>query len=221
MLSLVKIIYESGLDLLFPPFCLGCGRLGRYLCSTCYATIYFYPFPPNLNLEPNYLDKLIILSHYESPLKELIISYKYHKGKVLAQVLGELIWQSTLIEPVDLITFIPLHPQKEKQRGFNQTKLLAENLAEKLEIKCQNTLIKTKHHLAQAATTSRAERLTNVLDTFTLDPKFAEFLEIKPPPNSVLIVDDVITTGSTINEAARILKSIGVKKIYGFALAHD
>ncbi|MCL4208385.1 ComF family protein [Patescibacteria group bacterium] len=221
MLSFIRIIYEFFLDLLFPPFCLGCGHLGNYLCSKCYASIYFYPFPPNLNLEPNYLDKLIVLSHYDSPLKELIIAYKYRKGKILAKTLSDLVWQSVIIKPTSLVTFIPLHPQKEKLRGFNQTKLLAENLAEKLEIKCQNTLIKTKHHLAQAATTSRAERLTNVVNTFTLDPKFAEFVKTKPPPSSVLIVDDVITTGSTLNEAARILKSIGVKNVYGFALAHD
>lgn len=221
MLSLLNFIYETFLDLLFPPFCLGCGHLGEYLCPRCYASIYFYPFPPPLHLEPNYLDRLTVLSHYDSPLKELIIAYKYRGGKILAENLSDLVWQSTIIDPVDLITFVPLHPKKEKLRGFNQTKLLAENLAKRLNVPCQNTLGKTHHHLAQAATTSKAERLTNVLNTFAVDPEFAEFLKTKPPPNSIMIVDDVITTGSTLNEAARVLKSLGIKRVDGFALAHD
>lgn len=221
MRNLIKIICETFLDLLFPSFCLSCGHIGNYLCRKCYSSIYFYPFPPPLNLEPNYLDKLIVLTHYNSPLKKLIVAYKYQKGKILVKTLTELIWHSIILERVDLLTFIPLHPKKENLRGFNQTQLLAENLAQKLNTPCQNILIKTKHHRAQAETNSKSERQNNILNTFTIDPKFEKFLQTNKPPNSVLIIDDVITTGSTLNEVAKILKSIGINQVYGFALAHD
>ncbi len=222
MRSFFHFLSEVLLEFLFPSFCLGCSSLGTYLCNRCYASIYFYHFPPTLGLNPNYLDKITVLTHYSSPVKDLIIAYKYRKGKILAQTLSELIWQSTILESSDLLTFIPLHPTKEKKRGFNQTKLLAQALAKQLKMPWQNTLIKNKYHLAQAQTTSKAERLSNVTNTFAIDPNFEKFLQTtKPPPTSVTIVDDVITTGSTLNEAARILKNFGIKKVYGFALAHD
>lgn len=222
MFYLFSLAKEIFLEFLFPSFCLGCGSFGTYLCQKCYASIYFYPFPPRLNLDPNYLDEITILTHYASPVKELIIAYKYRRGKILVHTLADLIYHSIIFGPVDLLTFVPLHPEKENKRGFNQTKLLADALAEKLKIPCQNMLIKNKHHRAQAETNSKAERLINVIWTFCIDPKFTEFVKTcKSPPTSVMIVDDVITTGSTLNEAARILKTIGIKKVYGFALAHD
>lgn len=192
------------------------------MCPNCYSQISFYAIPPPLPLETTYFDRLVVAAHYAPPLSKLITAYKYQKAKLLAPTLVDLIWYSTDLPETDLLTFIPLHPRKQTERGFNQTQLLAQGLAQKTGQPWLNTLIKTRHQLAQAKTTSRAARLTNVSETFAIDPDFLKWLaQQNQPPRSILIVDDVVTTGSTLNEAARVLKNVGVKKVFGLAVAHD
>lgn len=213
---------EAFLDLLFPPFCVGCRCFGTYLCPNCYSQIYFYTLAPKLTLEVHHLDQLIVTAHYAPPLSRLITAYKYGQAKILSQTLVELIWYTTNLPQVDLLTYIPLHPKKLSERGFNQTQLLAEKLSQKMNTPCLATLIKTKHHLAQAKTSSRENRLTNLEQTFALSPQFLDWYHHQTnPPQSIMIIDDVVTTGTTLNEAAKILKALGIKKVSGYAVAHD
>lgn len=219
--QLCSSILEACLSILFPPFCIHCKKFGTYFCTNCYSLIYFYPFSPTLKLEKNYLYQLIVTGHFEPPLSTLIIAIKYQSISTLFPTLANLIWYSTFLPDADVVTFIPLHPQKQKIRGFNQTEILAKSLAVKLKAPCKNCLIKNTLHLAQAKTTSKEQRLSNVKGTFSIDESFVAWLKKLNRKISVLIVDDVITTGSTLNEAAKILKENGVDRVYGYAIAHD
>lgn len=219
---MLEAITEVCLDLFFPPVCAGCQRLGTYLCPKCYAQLEFYPLDWQPALENCYLDRVVACAHYAPPLNRLLRTYKYQGSYVLAEVLANLIWFSTDIPRADLITFIPLHPKKLRQRGFNQTQLLAEKLARKVKLPCHNTLDKTIHHRSQAETCDRRQRLTNLDNTFTLNQEFLDWLSQQVrPPHTVLVIDDVITTGTTLNEAAKILKTAGVVSVIGLTLAHD
>jgi len=221
MNQLLKAVLAAISELFFPVTCVGCAKIGSYLCSTCYSLIEFYPqaFVPPLELL--YLENIKVCGSYRPPLKKLITTYKYGGIKEIHETIAELLWQSVNFPQTDLITYVPLHSQKLKKRGFNQTKLIAEVLAEKLNLPCLATLEKSHFHRSQASTTSNHERLINIKDTFTTSELFKKWLENHhPPPRSILVIDDVVTTGATLNEMAKKLKELGIEKVFGLVLAH-
>jgi len=234
-----QIVWEAILDILYPPFCCGCGRIGTYLCPNCYQTINFIPLPLVLELEPNYIDSVYVTAHYEGVLKKLIKTYKYKSVKDIGKVISSLIWYSTTLPKVDLISYIPLNKKKLNQRGFNQTEIIAKELALLMKVPFINTLSKIGKHGAQASMNTKEERLNNLKGTFIISTQFKNYLqneeintdtknekqkETNQNKNnkieSILLIDDVITTGTTLNEASKVLKEFGIKTIYGLTIAH-
>lgn len=178
---------------------------------------------------------LAAATNYEDPVKKLIWELKYNKKLAALEPLTKIaeIYFDNLVRPtptpegrgsdfrlfsrnvgVDLILPIPLHPKKERQRGFNQSALIAKAIAEKLKLPlAENLLIKIKNTLPQMAIQDRKQREENIVGT----------LLVKNPAEiagkNILVVDDVTTTGSTFREVASVLKSAGAKKIIAFAIA--
>jgi len=239
MKGVLRSIKEFLLDLLFPVFCFGCGREGSYLCQDCLALIeileYQYcPFcyPPKIVSDGKTCQKcrrdkkltgLFSATSYENFLiKRIINQFKYEPlVKELAKTLASLIithflllnkspqqiWIKSILVPV------PLDKTREKERGFNQAKELAKELSKILEIPLvSDCLIKIKETRPQVEL-KKEEREENIKGVFLCQrPE-----EIKG--RKILLVDDIYTTGSTLEEGARVLKEAQAKEVWGVVIA--
>ncbi|HEX7017732.1 MAG TPA: ComF family protein [Patescibacteria group bacterium] len=213
-MAFLAFIRELFLNLLFPPYCAGCQKLGTYLCPNCYEQIHFFTLPVKIKLDPSYLDHVISVGNYQEPLSSLIHMYKYKGVKAIGPVLARMVYHTTAVPIVDCVTFVPLHKKRLAERDFNQSQLVAAELARLMKVPCQDLLQRTRYTTTQASITDRSQRLVHLQDAFVVTE------EIDPLPTNVLLIDDVTTTGTTLNECAKILKAAGVKKVIGLTLAH-
>jgi ComF family protein len=164
-----------------------------------------------------YLDGLIAVGEYRGILGKLIKRLKYSHQfdvtqtavKLMSQKMPQYKGNNLILVPV------PLHAKKLKIRGYNQSELLAFGIASKLELRSINLLVKIKATAPQAGL-NRNERLQNLLGVFALKNPKLKYSKIP----AIIIIDDVVTTSTTLNECAKILKNAGVKQVFGLALAH-
>lgn len=172
-----------------------------------------HPLPDNHLLicgrcikKPPHFDQAFIHYKFEEPLRSLLHQFKYHKGLYLNSFLSHLILQSVQEHsslPQCLIP-VPMHPQRIKQRGFNQAAVLAKSLAKKLDIPYDVTSCKKIVNTATQASLDGEQRQKNLRHAFTAE---------KLPFHHIALVDDLLTTGCTANELARTLKKSGVKRV--------
>jgi competence protein ComFC len=208
-------------ELLFPRCCINCGRWGELWCEQCYSKLNFLvenkleAVTASLATDdqPAFLDQLQALLAYDQLTAKLIRRYKYRGARDVGEMCGYWLWQFLAMEKVDVITFVPLHRKRWLERGYNQAKLIAEELARRSGIPCQSLLVRTKYASKQALSKNKAERLSKTKDIFAVRPKIKL-------PLTALVVDDVVTTGATLNEVARVLKAAGVERVSAVAVAH-
>lgn len=225
-------------DILFPKFCFGCGLPGMYICKNCEGSFEyiktqrcFYCKKPSIYnlthqncLKKFNIDQVGSVFYYNDFLKKIIknIKYRYVKeafdelikvidpNKILFLELYKNISEEILIQP------IPLHENKLKKRGFNQSYLIALYLQKFLNFPIVDFLERKKETKNQAEIKSRKERFLNVKGAFQIK----KGIDKKILKNKrIILVDDVITTGYTLLEASKTLKKYGVFKIYVFTLA--
>ncbi len=193
------------LDLLFPRRCYACGKIGEYFCPKCQSEL----FP--LSLDPK--SQRLSLFKYTDSIQKAITDLKYHFVTDMVFDLTDIsvksikknypcllkYWQKNKY----VIISIPLYWQRFNWRSFNQSDLLAKNIAKKLKLNyLPNLLIKTKNTRSQASFTQKIYRLKNLNHAFILNPSTDG-----PIPKNIIIFDDVYTTGATLRTAAKILKS--------------
>jgi ComF family protein len=212
-------IQKVVLDSIFPKFCLGCEKEGSYLCEDCFSLINLFTF--HQKFKGKYLNDLYFPVNYEGFLvKKLIQTFKYPPlVRDLKKEISLLIFAHFLL--LDkfpnfsnfVLIPIPLSKNKLKWRGFNQSEEITKELAENLKIPLiKDCLVKIKETKDQIEL-SEKEREENVRGAFFVKNK--EEIVGK----NVLLVDDVFTTGATMEEAARVLKEAGAKKIVGIVVA--
>lgn len=153
---------------------------------------------------------------YKFPVTKLIKDFKYNNQQFLSKTLGNFLVESYIINNLtcDLVLPVPLFKSREKKRGFNQSLLLALQLKEKLNLTVEGeVLIRVKNTKTQT-TLTKEQREQNVSSAFVVTDKS------KVKNKTVLVVDDVYTTGSTLNECAKVLFKAGAKKVHCLTLAH-
>lgn len=213
----------SLVDFLFPKICVFCDTQGSYICEECkIQKIEFY----NTQLchvchrtvtehlvHKNCLDKtningVIVVAHYNKFAKILIEEMKYNLYYSVSNEIGSLMRAEVLKNELnyDAVVPIPLHRFKENYRGFNQANLLAKQIPGKVD----NCLRRTKNTKSQV-NLNREERMNNLKDIFRLRHDISY--------ESVLLVDDVMTSGSTLEECSKVLKESGVEKVFGIVFA--
>lgn len=224
-------------DFLFPKFCIGCGKFGTYLCNACVANIVQAELVcPNCE-KPSVggvahplcrkkygLDGLWSLGAYKDPLKKAIQKLKYHFVADLAGALVNLeitYWARfgpQFLEEIKkegalnwVIIAVPLHPSREKRRGFNQSALLGKILSKKLGLPYREGLKRIVNTKPQVGL-SGWERKKNIKGAFSLTKPYTLH------PN-ILLIDDVWTTGSTLKECCYVLKRGGAAKVWALTLA--
>lgn len=202
------------LDLLFPPRCQWCGGVvsRQNGCAACGAAVTKLrlpdtPLASGLNEAPPFTAAYAVFS-YDEPVRSALVRFKFEGEKELCKPLGEILYEKfsklNLKNNIDIIVPAPASPATLKKRGYNQSLLLAQTLAQKAGLPfAGGALVKTIDTTPQMMLT-REERLTNLKDAFT-----AEGHEIDG--KRVLLADDIFTTGSTANECTKALMLGGAK----------
>lgn len=209
--------FEFILEALFPKFCCGCGKVNTYLCPNCYNEVDLISLPITLNLEKTYLTQVRAAAYYHGVVASMIKTLKYDSVKKVSFTLAQLIYHTVQLPAIDVITATPLHPQREKARGFNQAELIAQELSQLLNIHYIQPLERIKFTAPQAEISDSQKRRENVYDHFSLKKNF-DVTEMQD--KKILIIDDVCTTGSTLNECARALRQGGAADVFGCTVAH-
>lgn len=224
------------LDLLFPKFCVGCGYLGSYLCLSCQKKLVLisndkclYCHKNNLFglthqacVKKNGVDGVSALYKYNYILQRVLKTLKYRLAteiwkefSFIASIEAKNKW--TKYKPIvdnTILQLIPLNPLRKNNRGFNQALLVAELLPFNFDKKnIINQLIRVKNTHSQAELKTDKQRKTNIQQAF----KVTNPLVLKN--QRILLVDDVITSGETIKQAARVLKKAGASFVYAICLA--
>lgn len=207
---------------IFPDFCQHCQKLGPMLCESCYQLVEFFwqeDFKEffSKNFEQSYFDQIKIMAAFKPPLSSLIKALKYHHHSRAAKFLAQMLYFHVGIDfqQIDIISFVPIHSQKRKKRGYNQAQLIAQELSLWSHKPCLNLLIKNKNSQSQASISDKEKRLKRLTDSFIISPFYKKKLSEK----RILLIDDVITTGATINNISQVLKNNGSKFISALTLA--
>ncbi|MCX5666533.1 MAG: ComF family protein [Candidatus Omnitrophica bacterium] len=215
----MKALAKNFLNLIYPLHCLGCetpleAMNELRLCRRCIASI-------NRNAMPPFeLDDLQVLVYsaclYDGGLKELVHRFKYKGKTVLAKIFSKLmldyIKENPEITDVDLITVVPLHKERLREREFNQSLLIASPISKAYSLALTNALEKTRKTRYQNELL-KSERLKNLEGAFGVSP------EARIGDKRILLIDDIMTTGSTLGECAKTFLDGGAKSVICFTLA--
>ena len=221
---------RGALDLLLPLNCAVCHREGRVLCEGCeqalpaledpYCTVCADPGPLRLcrscAYSPLEVDGIRAPYLYEGPVRELIHALKYGNVRAAAPELGWLLalYMESLDLRPDVLVPVPLHRRRERERGYNQSELLAKGLSERAYVPAQPELLRrTRNSPPQVAMRGPEERRRNIEGTFESPSQLNAV--------TVVLIDDVVTTGSTMSACAAALKDAGAGSVWGVALARQ
>ncbi len=207
-------LFTTVIDAIFPPLCVHCNREGSWLCSVAADDIKQERVIVN-PLIINGVEKVLVRGSYDcEPLAQFIQKLKYHYWTGAGSLLHGVVAPPTpeLNVPSDtVIVPVPLHSRRHRERGFNQSLYISKALSRATGLPVKNLLQRTRYTPPQAQLTAK-ERVTNIIGAFGQG-------RVASWPKSVILVDDVITTGSTIAECAAVLRKYGVRKITAVALA--
>ena len=217
------------LDLLFPPRCVGCRRHGYWLCPSCLAQIPRVKPPlcvrcgassatsalcARCESAPLTMERLRSVFYFEHQLRDAMHRLKYRGQTALAIPLGEEMAACWLRDPVavDVVVPVPLHEARLRERGHNQASLLAREVARVIGLRLdEGTLVRVRATASQVRLSASARR-ENVRGAFRCrDGQLSD--------RSVLLVDDVCTTGATLDAAAGALYNGGARAVQGLTLA--
>ncbi|WP_458406804.1 ComF family protein [Anaerotignum sp.] len=224
------------LDLFFPPRCAVCGEVltleerNGFLCHECAEEIPYFPKEkcPHCGGETNntgFCDFCVKHYAFESAcaafpyetVRDAIHLFKYDGDKTIGYGLGELMaeyllkYHEELLVKTDIMVSVPLHPKKEKFRGFNQTHILCERISEKTGLVFGKKVLERKRETIAQSELNPEERKLNLKDAFGVTADVAG--------KRVLLVDDIFTTGTTCNECATALYRAGAQEVMVFALS--
>ena len=207
--SLFQIIF----DWIFPPLCVHCGQEGQWLCPASTAALRELQ-PQRVDLVPQV--EACILGSYDHPvLGTLVRALKYRGWHALSPALSIALRPLAEALPAlprgTVIAPVPLHPRRRRERGFNQSELLAEALRYITRYPTQPCIQRRRYTRPQVGLTAE-QRSTNLSGAFQINP----CLKI---PGCVILVDDVITTGATLKECADVLYAAGVSRVLAVGLA--
>jgi len=220
------------LDFLFPRWCVGCGREGDFICYSCRQSLLRIVPPvcprcgrpqPSGILCPHCVSWQAEIAGIRSPfqfdgvIKRAVYQLKYGNIRALAQSLAKLLqdYLLTYPVPVEVLVPVPLHQKRLRERGYNQSVLLAKELGKLVKLPVvDNCLVRLRHTPPQVRTATVMERQSNVADAFTCrDSRLRN--------KQVLLIDDVSTSGATLDACATGLKVAGATAVWGLALARE
>ncbi len=194
--------------------CIHCGkRINKqndFLCENCLNNIE-YLIPVVTKVEGLSYDYLISIVRYRGVAVSVIYNLKFFNLKSISDFIAELIYKQIkklkLMLDLNIITSVPLHSVRKRERGYNQAALIAKKLATLLKCEYSSDIIERVTNTLSQATLEHEDRMRNISQAF----KLKKNIDLKH--KSVILLDDVFTTGSTVEECCKVLKKAGPKKI--------
>ena len=202
------------IDNVFPSACIGCGKAGAYFCSECMQKISPIKYEKlNLSKDDSTFFTTRAYSYHVGLMREAVHKLKYENdiglGMVLAKELKNIVEDNEW--KIDCIVPIPLGKKRKRERGYNQAEVIAYPLSNYLGLELNNKLItRCKETRTQIGLTVK-ERIENMAQAFVLRNGEAD-------GKSILLIDDVYTSGATMKSAARTLKDAGAKRVYSLTV---
>jgi len=230
-----KRLFNWALNLIFPPRCVVCGRLEIWLCPSCAQTLSLFDKPccpqcsrpgatselcETCRIQPLRVNPVrsAFLFDKEGPIRDLLHALKYYgAGEVLVQALAQPLvaaWERACLTS-DVLLPIPLHPQREATRGYNQSVLLAHVLSQHVGIPVVSDALARVRNTPSQTRLKLAQRRDNVKDAFAIK----ETANFTPAQKHITLIDDVATTGATLDACAAVLLNQGARQVNAFTLA--
>ena len=232
--SSLRLLARSVADFVFPPICFGCDTEvdSGMVCDSCRLLLFTSEMDVcpgcgrpcasaaatcGLCRVPLSLVRVRALGMYQEPFRKIIHALKYSEKTALAELLGGalalLACQDPLLADADAICAVPLHPARLRERGFNQSELLAAVVSRETGIPLERPLRRCKNTRTQTAQSSHEKRRENLKGAFKLMPS------VELAGRRVIVVDDVCTTGATLDAAAQPLLAAGASAVFGLVVA--
>lgn len=228
-------------SLLYPKKCVKCRKSGSFICDNCLATIHFLesqfcPICQKGSVDGlthpkcrtrNSVDGILSSLVYKGVVKKLIYQFKYPPYlSSLKLELGRLLYEGLIQQEAFIsfismencvISFVPLHEKRLRKRGYNQSELLATELSQRVGMGKPAKLLLRILNTKPQFELKKEQRSNNIIGAFTVNPQCRNYIAGK----NIILVDDILTTGSTLRECAKIIKKSGAKKVLGVTLAHE
>lgn len=232
--KLCQLIYPKGI------YCVLCGsvidRTRKYeLCDNCIEKFlwitnnncqkcgkilvqdYIGDFCPDCLEREHYFDRGFTCATYSLYERNLILEYKKRDKSYIGRILGEILYDRIVIEnlSVDVIIEVPIHFKKLKSRGYNQAEIMTRDLAQRLGLPYKPRVIKRKRETVSMKKLGVWERIANMTDAFEVEMRNVNWVKGK----NVLLVDDIYTTGATVDMCSKALKDAGAETVYVLTFA--
>ncbi|MBK8021364.1 MAG: ComF family protein [Chloroflexi bacterium] len=205
-------LFDSILDLVFPPCCAGCGRVDTAWCPSCDRKLRAVP----LNLQPRtlpYLQACLSTGVHDGELQKAIHLLKYEGVTDVAPALGDrlLVALNECGWSFDTIVPVPLFTARLKERGYNQSQVVGSYMAQHMAQSVVSTALERYRPTRSQVGLSHDERLQNVHDAFRANPSLVS-------ATTILLLDDVMTTGATLQECAHALLDAGARAVMSLTI---
>ena len=230
MLPQIATLKRVALNLFFPPWCIGCGREGKYICDSCCEKLPLISPPicikcgrplTDRNTCPGCIEEPVAIDGIRAPflfhgvIRKAIHEFKYRNLKAVASSLAGFLYDYLQENPIpgDVLVPVPIHRKRQRERGYNQSSLIARELSRKNGLPIiEDCLIRRINTPPQVRTTSASERRQNIADAFAC-------VNERLKGRQVILIDDVSTSGATLNTCAGVLKAAGAASVWGLTVA--
>lgn len=215
----MKII-ETILNLIYPNVCGFCGDINNEnICTECSKKIEKYKILRIEKSTSKYIERQCFIYKYEGKIREAILKFKFQEEAYLYRTFTKIILDNLevceYIKKFDIIIPVPIHRKRRWERGYNQSELVANEISKQLIINTEkNLLIKIRNNPKQS-TLKLEERKSNVKNVYEVKQNQ------KIKDKKILLIDDIFTTGNTVNECAKKLKEAGASKVSVLTIARD
>lgn len=217
------------LDFVYPLHCAGCDRLGEAFCVSCRDSVprVIPPVCPSCGMpapdsslcarcqtHPLQIDGIRSVVFFEEPLRQAIHRLKYAAARDMAKPFAEMMtqfWHGTPL-PADVIVPVPLHPHRQRERGYNQSALLAWAFGGIVGLPVWDRILFRRRNTVSQTTLDAGQRRVNVAGAFECEPTAVQ-------DRQVLLIDDVCTTGATLEACSAALKAGGARSVWALTLA--
>jgi ComF family protein len=210
------------LNLIYPPTCGICGKLNsNFLCKKCEKQLELqskFEIEENQNIN-YYFEEHLYIFEYQGIIRKIILDYKFNDKSYLYKTIVNFLLKNEkffkIVESYDTIIPVPISKKRKKERGYNQSELIAREIARNLPIEYNNRCIFKIKNIVEQSKLNKEERQKNIQGVYEL--RNQKLIQNK----KILLIDDIYTTGSTVNECSKILGQAQPKKIGILTVAKD
>lgn len=231
----IVVLLNKIIDIIFPRFCVECLEYAdSFWCSDCKKLWIYQPVQKcivckkvtesgrthNHCKKYTEVDFFFRYGKYSKNIKKVLHFYKFERGKILASELAEFYFQiyinnEDIFQGIECIVPVPISYFRKLERGYNQVDLLARSLSKLVDLSILD-IVRKKSFISRQSELDKSQRFRNIENAFYIPEKYLPQL-----PKNILLLDDVATSGATLNEVAKVLKKIGVQKIVAMTLVRN